>query len=87
LGSFRIEFSKDAFKVYKKLDASIKSRIDKVLVMLLEGDKIDLKPVQGIEDTYRIRVGSYRILIRKIKQDKVYLVAKIGSRGGVYKGM
>lgn len=87
MGSFRIEFSRDAFKVYKKLDGSIKSRIDKVLEMLLEGDKIDLKPVQGVHETYRIRVGTFRILLKRIKEDNVYLIVKIGTRGDVYKGL
>ena len=84
---FRIEFSKDAFKVYRKLDAPTRRRIDNVLVMLLEGDRIDLKPIQGTDDTYRIRVGSFRILMKKIEEDKVYLVVKIGPRGDVYKGI
>jgi len=87
LEPFEIEFSKDAFKAYKKLDASTKRRIDNVLHMLLEGDKIDLKPVQGTDDTYRIRVGSFRILMKKIESDNVYLVIKIGPRGDVYKGI
>ncbi|MCP5106435.1 MAG: type II toxin-antitoxin system RelE/ParE family toxin [bacterium] len=82
-----MEFSKEAFKVYKKFDASTKRRIDKVLLMLVEGEQIDLKPVQGTDDTFRVRVGSFRILIKKFKEDKVYLVVKMGSRGDVYKGM
>ena len=84
---FRIEFSKDAFKVYRKLDVPTRRRIDNVLVMLLEGDRIDLRPIQGTEDTYRIRVGSFRILIKRFEEDKVYLVVKIGPRGDVYKGI
>lgn len=45
MGEFGIEFSRDAFKSYKKLDSQIK----------------------------------------KLKEDKVYLVFKIGPRGDVYK--
>lgn len=55
--------------------------------MLLEGDKIDLKPVQGVHETYRIRVGTFRILLKRIKEDNVYLIVKIGTRGDVYKGL
>ena len=87
MDGFRIEFSKDAYRTYKKLDLSVKKRIDRVLMMLLEGDRIDLKPIQGTEDTYRIRVGSFRLLIKTIKKDNVYLVFKIGARGDVYKNL
>jgi len=87
LEEFIIEFSKDAFKGYKRLDASTKWRIDRVLSMLLKGERIDLKPIQGTEDIYRIRVGNSRVLIKKIIEDRVYLVIKIGSRGDVYKNM
>jgi mRNA interferase RelE/StbE len=87
LGEFRIEFSKDAFKTYKKLAASIKKRTDKVLLKLLKGDKIDLKPIKGTEDTFRIRIGSFRVLVKKITEDKVYLVFKIGSRGDIYQDL
>lgn len=84
---YGIEFSKDAFKFYKRLDTPTRRRIDKVLLMLLEGDKIDLKPIQGTSDTYRIRVGNFRILIKKIEEDKIYLLIKIAARGDVYKGI
>lgn len=87
MGTYRIEFSKDAFKAYKKLDIPTRKRIDNALVMLLEGDRIDLKPIRGTSDTYRIRIGSFRILLKKIEEDYVYLVFKIGSRGDVYKGI
>ena len=85
MDEFRIEFSKDAFKTYQKLDALIRKRVDRVLLMFLQGERIDLKPIHGTDDTYRIRVGSFRILIKKLKEDRVYLVFKIGSRGDVYK--
>jgi mRNA interferase RelE/StbE len=47
----------------------------------------DLKPIQGTEDAYRIRVGNFRLLIKTIKKDNVYLVFKIGARGDIYKNL
>ena len=85
MGEFGIEFSKDAFKTYKKLDSQIKKKVDRVLSMLSKGDRIDLKPIRGTEDIFRVRVGSFRVLIKRLKEDKVYLVFKIGPRGDVYK--
>ncbi|MCK4763233.1 MAG: hypothetical protein KAW12_13635 [Candidatus Aminicenantes bacterium] len=63
----RIDFSKEAFKTYRKLDATMKKRVDRVLLMFLEGDKLNLKPIKGTDDTYRIRIGAFRVLIKKIK--------------------
>jgi len=45
--------------------------------------ELDLKPVKGQKDIYRVRVGKYRVLLRKF--DKVVLVFKISTRGDVYK--
>ena len=83
----RIDFSKEAFKTYRKLDATMKKRVDRVLLMFLEGDKLNLKPIKGTDDTYRIRIGAFRVLIKKIEEDKTFLVFKIGPRGDVYKGV
>lgn len=44
---------------------------------------IDIKPIQGEIDIFRIRVGKYRILIKKILPD--VLVIKIDVRGDIYK--
>jgi len=41
--------------------------------------------IRGQKDIFRIRVGKYRILIKKIKDEKTYLVVKIGKRGDFYK--
>jgi len=83
----RIEFSKDAFKNYRKLAANIKKKVDKVLLLLSKREKIDLKSIKGTVDTYRIRIGDYRILIKELKEDNVYLVFKIGPRGDIYKNL
>ncbi len=44
---------------------------------------MDVKPITGEKDIYRIRVGRYRILFKKI--ESTLLIAKIGPRGDFYK--
>ena len=83
MGKFEVEFSREAAKQYKKLPREHKSLIDIVLRRFSEGLGLDLKPVKGQKDTYRVRVGKYRVLLRKF--DKTVLVFKISTRGGVYK--
>jgi mRNA interferase RelE/StbE len=83
VGKFKIEFSKNAAKDYKKLPKDYKVLIDLVLTKLSEGQQLDIKPILGEKDCYRIRVGKYRILFTII--ENTILVTKIGARGDVYK--
>jgi len=83
LGRFEIKFSREAAKQYKKLPKEYKSLVDIALFRLSEGLELDLKPVEGEKDVYRIRVGKYRVLF--IKFNKTVLVFKMSPRGDVYK--
>lgn len=83
MARFEIEFSKSAAKDYKKLPKDYKSLVDLVLLKLTQGIPVDIKPIAGEENIYRIRVGKYRILAVII--ENTVLITKIGSRGDVYK--
>ena len=83
MGKFEIEFSKEAAKQYKKLPKGYQKLVDIALYRLSETSEIDLKHVEGEEDVYRIRVGKYRLLLRKFKE--AILIFKISTRGDVYK--
>jgi mRNA interferase RelE/StbE len=78
-----ILFTKSSIKEYKKLPLGYKKLIDNVLDKLSKNELIDIKPIQGEIDIFRIRVGKYRILIKKILPD--VLVIKIDVRGDIYK--
>lgn len=80
---FEIEFSKKASKDYKKLLKDYKTLVDLVLSKLIEGLPVDVKPIIGEENTYRIRVGKYRVLFEII--ENTILISGIRSRGDVYK--
>jgi mRNA interferase RelE/StbE len=82
---WQIEFSKQAYKSYKVLQKGYQKKIDKILNLLMTKEKIDIKPVEGEKDIYRLRVGKYRMLIKVYKEKKIILVVKIGPRGDVYK--
>ena len=83
MGKFEIEFSKEAAKQYRKLPKEYKSLVDIALYRLSEGLELDLKPIEGQRNIYRIRVGKYRVLLRKF--DKTALVFGISTRRGAYK--
>lgn len=83
MGKYSVEFAKKAAKSYARLPEDYKSLIDLALYKLSEGLPVDLKPIVGEKDVYRIRVGKYRILFTII--DAVVVVSNIGPRGDVYK--
>jgi len=82
---WQVEFSKEAYKSYKKLEKGYQKKIDRVLSWLINKEKIDIKPIRGEKDIYRIRIGRYRLLIEFHEDKQIILVAKIGSRGDIYK--
>jgi len=83
VGKFEIVFSRTAAKAYKKLPTDYKTLVDIVLTKLSEGLPLDLKPIEGENDSYRIRVGKYRLLFSV--EGKTAIISKIGPRGDVYK--
>jgi len=80
---YSIEFSKKAAKSYARLPEDYKTLVDLALYKLSEGLPVDIKPILGEKDIYRIRVGRYRILFTII--DNVVLISSIGPRGDIYK--
>jgi len=83
LGRFEIKFSKEAAKQYKRLPKQYSSLVDIALYKLSESLKLDLKPIEGEKDVYRVKVGKYRVLLRKF--DETILVFRISTRGGAYR--
>lgn len=61
------EIEKFLKKISKKEQEAIYLAIDKIL----SGDDtaLDIKKLKGTEKTYRVRVGSNRIIFEKIKND------------------
>ena len=82
---WQIEFSKHAYKNYKVLQKGYQKKIDKILNLLMNKEKIDIKLVEGEKDIYRLRVGKYRMLIKVYKEKQTILVVKIGPWGDIYK--
>ena len=83
MGKLEIEFSREAARQYRKLPKGYKSLVDIALSKLSQGSGLDLKPIEGKKDIYRIRVGKYRILLSKF--DNVALISRIAARGNAYK--
>jgi len=79
-----VRLNKQAEKYYLAQDSIARKRIKTALVGLGEiPPKGDVIPVQGIPDTFRLRLGGYRLLFSI--DDRVVIVTKIQPRGQVYK--
>lgn len=77
------EYSKQAVKTIARMDANTKSRVRTGIESIPAGD---IKVLKGTADSYRLRVGDWRIIFSYIDKDTL-LVEKIAPRGEVYKGV
>ena len=63
----------DQVRIVKALDA-----------LVTDSTGIDIKPLKGRPEL-RLRVGKYRVVFLEDRDNQVYVVTQIGSRGDVYK--
>lgn len=78
-----IEYAKRAVKAISGMDKPTKQRIRTAIEGIPNGD---IKPLQGSNGSFRLRVGGWRIIFSYPNTDTI-LIEKIAPRGGVYKGV
>lgn len=79
---YRIFIEKRAQKFIKKLSKQDKVRLLKAISELPEGD---IKPMQGYDGYFRLRVGDYRVIYALDNGNLVICVIDAGNRGDIYK--
>ena len=81
--NYKIGFEKQAQKfIFKQPPQQQKRILSAINKLPNEGD---IRPLQGYENTFRLRVGNYRV-IYTIKNEIVTIsVMYIGNRGDIYK--
>ena len=67
-------------KYLKSLPVDQQKRIAMAILALPKGD---VKPLQGEDSAYRLRVGDWRVVYQIA--DNEIIIRKIGSRGDVFK--
>ncbi len=76
---------KPAERHLKRLQPRTQERILNELDKLLASpSQTDFKKLKGREG-YRLRVGDYRILIQVNREEQLFVITEIGSRGDIYK--
>ncbi|MEA5534143.1 type II toxin-antitoxin system RelE/ParE family toxin [Crocosphaera sp. XPORK-15E] len=84
--SYQVELKSSAKRQFKKLSADIQ----RVILTKLEQLTLNPRPPQsqkmvGEDNTYRIRVGDYRIIYEVFDHRLVVMVIRIGHRREVYR--
>jgi mRNA interferase RelE/StbE len=84
--SFRIEWKHSAVKELKKLPPEIISRIINAVGGLSSNPRpAGVKKLVGSDDSYRLRVGRYRIIYSIFENRFVVEVIRVGHRKEVYR--
>ena len=81
--NMNIQYSKRSVKAINGMDKPTKHRIRFAIEAIPNGD---IKPLKGLDGSYRLRVGDWRIIF-SYPDDNTVLVEKIAPRGEVYKGV
>jgi len=75
-----------AEKALRKLSLEIFLKIDEAILELPNNPRpAGCKKLSGFQDTYRIRVGNFRILYRNEDKELIIEVIRIADRKDVYK--
>lgn len=81
--SYKIVIEKPAMKFLAKQPQAQRERLLKAINRL--PGMGDIKAMQGYENRYRLRVGSYRVIYSIEGDVLIVRVLSIGNRGDVYK--
>lgn len=83
--NYSIKFKTSAEKDLKKLDKKTQEKIKEILDQLIDDSaNVDIKKMQGLKNTYRVRKGSYRIIFEDHNHELIILIIEIGLRGDIY---
>ncbi len=83
--AYEIIIEKPALRFLRKQTHENQTRILRAISNLPESG--DIKPLIGHRSTYRLRVGTYRVIYSLENNILIVRVLDIGNRGDVYKGI
>jgi mRNA interferase RelE/StbE len=88
---YEIEISKQVKKFFSK-HPDLKNKIVTIFTDIKESpfdkliwDKYDLKKLKGLDETYRLRIGDYRVIFNVQEDRLIIFLIKADNRGQVYK--
>ena len=88
MASFKILLTEEAQSDIRKLESQLQNRIlDKLEWMGINVSLLRHQSLQGSKwnNTFKYRVGNYRIIYQLNQKDKILIVLKVGHRRDVYR--
>ncbi|MDO8685963.1 MAG: type II toxin-antitoxin system RelE/ParE family toxin [Clostridiales bacterium] len=85
---YKIVFTKEAAKYYKKCDEKAKRLLNESFKKLKENPHYDanIKRLHGeLSGLFRYRAGSLRVVYSISENEVIVIIVAIGSRGDIYK--
>jgi len=85
--TYRILIHKSAVSFLRQLDSRLRENIVEHLKQLADFPRVrlDVVKIAGEENTFRLRVGKYRVLFRIYEEEKVIVIVKVDLRRRIYK--
>jgi len=82
---YQIIFSPLAFKQFKKLPKEVQERVILGLKRIRINPEKYIKKLVGYDKLFRLRIGTYRVILELKDNDLVIHILKIGLRKNIYK--
>ncbi len=86
--AYRVVYHKRVLKFLQKCDKksakTIVAFFDRIKEDLDFSD-YDVKPLKGTENSYRLRIGKYRVIFSVHRSELLIKAVDAGSRGDIYK--
>ncbi len=83
---YTVEFKPSAARALRRLPRDVQARIGETITSLAENPfPQGVKKLKGEENTYRVRVGDYRIVYDVDGAALIILVLRVGHRRDVYR--
>ena len=82
---YLVEYTPAAARQIRKLNKIIQARLKSKIAMLSENPRPQgSKKLKGFENSYRIRVGDYRVIYKIHDDVLLVLIMKVGPRRDIY---
>lgn len=86
--TYRIEFSRTAYRAFERLDPPTRRRLAPHIDGLADDPRPSkAKRLREDDELWRIRVGGYRVIYRIEDDVLVVVVVKLGHRRDVYRNL
>jgi mRNA interferase RelE/StbE len=88
MSQYAVEFKPSADKALKRLPVAVQRRIVTATELLAHNPRpVGAVKLAGEENTYRLRVGDYRIVYEIHENRLIILVLRVAHRKDAYRGM